>query len=172
MTSAPSPRGRRILVAEVTAEVGRRIQAWREQHDPEQARRLPPHSTLCYWAPAVAADELERQVLHAFNEPVTVRLGCVKQADNDQATLYVEVCQAEALDGALRRLYDGTYVKLPPADHWRWHVTCVRDTRGRDMSALWSAARGLDPDCSWHVDKVSYLELTDDHYEEIASWRV
>lgn len=172
MTSAASPQGRRILVAEVTGEAGRRIQAWREQQDPDQARRLPPHSTLCYWAPALPADELQRQVLHAFQEPVTVRLGCVKQGDNDQATLYVEVCEAEALDGALQRLYDGTFVALPPVDHWRWHVTCVRDTRGRDMDALWTAARGLEMECTWRVDKVTYLELYGDRYEELACWRV
>jgi hypothetical protein len=172
MTSAASPQGRRIVVAEVTGEAGRRIQAWRKQHDPEQARRLPPHSTLCYWAPHLPADELEQQVQHAFKEPVSVRLGCVKQGDNDQATLYVEVRQADALDSALQRLYDGTHVKLPSVDHWRWHVTCVRDTRGRDMDSLWAAARKLELDCAWRVDKVSYLELNGDRYDELACWRV
>ena len=172
MTSKPSPQGRRILVAEVTGETGRRIQAWRRQHDPEQAARLPPHSTLCYWVPDVPADDLELQVLHAFQEPVTVHLGCVKQGDNDQGTLYVEVSQASALDGALKRLYDGRYVEFPPVDHWRWHVTCVRDTRERDLDALWAAARELHIDCAWHIEKVSYMQLCGDRYEALACWQV
>ena len=55
-----SPPGRRVLVAVVTGEAGVRIQTWRERHDPEQARRLPPHTTLCYWAPVVKPELLEK----------------------------------------------------------------------------------------------------------------
>ena len=172
MTSQASPQGRRILVAEVTGEAGRRIQAWRETNDPQEAKRLPPHSTLCYWAPDASKQALGRQVNHAFSEPVTVRLCPVKQGDNDQGTLYVEVREAEALDAALQRLYDGTYVAMPTVDHWRWHVTCVRDTRERDLEALWAAARQLDLDCAWRIEKVSYLELRGNRYEELACWRV
>jgi hypothetical protein len=101
-----------------------------------------------------------------------VRLGCVKQGDTAQGTLYVEVREAEGLDAALKRLHDRRYVEFPPVDHWRWHVTCVRDTRGRDMQALWAAARGLDMDCAWRIEKVSYLQLCGVRYEELASWRV
>src|SRR3954464_9676265 len=86
-----SQPGRRVLVAVVTGEVGARIQAWRERHDPEQARRLPPHTTLCYWAPVVEPDLLERQVRHAFDRPVAVRLGSVHEFGNQDHTFYLEV---------------------------------------------------------------------------------
>ncbi|HWC28462.1 MAG TPA: 2'-5' RNA ligase family protein [Dehalococcoidia bacterium] len=172
MTSAPSPEGRRILVAEVTGEPGRRIQAWREQHDPEQARRLPPHSTLCYWAPDVPAEQMERQVRHAFQAPIEVCLGSMKLADNDQGTLFVEVLTTEDLDAALTRLYDAKHLRMPEMNHWRWHVTCVRETRGRDLDALWRAAAELQLNRPWRVDRVSYLQLAGDRYEEIAAWDV
>ena len=47
-SSVASPQGRRVLVAVVTGDPGERIQQWREKHDPDQAHRLPPHTTLCY----------------------------------------------------------------------------------------------------------------------------
>lgn len=173
MTSTPSPQGRRILVAVVTGEPGRKIQAWREENDPQEAKRLPPHTTLCYWAPDVPEDVLEQQVLHAFSEPVSVRLGGVKQGDNDQRTFFVEVTQTEELDHALRRLYDGTHVEMPDLNGgWKWHVTCVRDSRERDLDALWQAAKQLELGCQWRVSQVAYLQLNGERYEEIASWSV
>jgi 2'-5' RNA ligase len=136
MTSAASPQGRRILVALVTGEAGQRIQAWREQHDAEQAKRLPPHTTLCYWTPDVPLEQLEQQLRHAFPAPVTVRLGPVREFDNDQHTFYVEVEGTEALEECRRALYDGTFVNLPAAEAWAWHITCVRDSRDRDLEEL------------------------------------
>jgi hypothetical protein len=173
MTSTLSPEGRRILVAVVTGEAGDRIQAWREQHDPEQARRLPPHATLCYWAPAVAPETLERQVRHAFPAPFDVCLGEVRKGDNDQETFYVEVLDREPLDSALACLYDGTYVEMPKRrDDWLWHVTCVRESRGRDQDALMVAAKELCLDVPWTVDTVAYMELQGDTYAQLASWRL
>ena len=161
------------MVAVVTGEAGRRIQAWRELHDPEQAHRLPPHATLCYWAPDVDEDELEQQVLHAFQEPVRVKLGGVKRSDNDQRTFFVELGETEALGRALRQLYDGTHVEMPALNGgWKWHVTCVRDSRERDEAALWQAAESLQLGCEWRVRQVSYLQLCDDQYVELASWSV
>jgi hypothetical protein len=137
MTSAPSPEGRRILVAVVTGHAGEQIQRWREQYDPEQAKRLPPHATLCYWAPVADVENLEEQVRHAFPVPFDVRLGPVRLGTNDQQTMYVEVVDRSPLDEALVRLYDGTHVEMPVRrGDWLWHVTCVRESRGRDQAAL------------------------------------
>ncbi|HLF76209.1 MAG TPA: 2'-5' RNA ligase family protein [Dehalococcoidia bacterium] len=172
MTSAPSPQGRRILVAVVTGEAGERIQTWRLKNDPKEAERLPPHATLCYWAPQVEAEAFERQVRHAFPEPVSVKLGEVKIGDNDQGTYYVEVKDFAPLDAALARLYDGTFVEMPKRDVWRWHVSCVRDSRGRDRAAIWQAARELVLNQEWRVDKVAYLELRGTRYQELATWRL
>jgi len=175
MTSKPSPPGRRILIAVVTGEAGRRIQAWREQHDAEQARRLPPHATLCYWAPTVEPELLERQVRHAFDAEGTpsVRLGEVRKGDNDQETLYVEVLDTQPLNSMHARLYDGAFVPLPGRDGWLWHVTCVRESRGKDQEALWAAAQSLDlKDAPWTVDTVAYMELRGDRYESIATWQM
>ena len=170
MTSAPSPDGRRILVAVVTGEAGERIQAWRLLHDPEQAERLPPHSTLCYWAPSVAVETMERQIRHAFPGPVSVRLGKVAEFKNDQHTFYVEVVGTDALEECRRALYDGKYLTFPTADTWTWHVTVVRDSRDRDLRALREATKTLEIPYSWHVSKVSYLQLTGGRYAELASW--
>jgi hypothetical protein len=173
MTSTPSPQGRRILVAVVTGETGRRIQAWREENDPQEAKRLPPHTTLCYWAPEASEEALGMQVRHAFEAPVIVRLGGVKQGDNDQETLFVEVSETEGLEAALRRLYDGSHVEMPALNGgWKWHVTCVRDTRERDLEALWRAAEALSLGCEWRLGRVSYLELRGERYEGLASWQV
>ena len=82
-------------------------------HDPEQASRLPPHTTLCYWAPTVEPELLERQVRHAFDRPISVRLGSVHEFGNADQTFYVEVLETAALDAARARLYDGTHLELP-----------------------------------------------------------
>jgi hypothetical protein len=171
-SSTASPQGRRILVAVVTGAAGERIQRWREQHDPREARRLPPHTTLCYWAPAVDPSLLERQVRHAFCAPVRARLGSVHEFDNDQLTLYVEVLDSGPLDDARERLYDGSVLALPGHRPWTWHVTCVRESRGRDREALLGAAAALRLDEPWQVDTVAYLELQGDRYEPLATWHV
>ncbi len=172
MTSDPSPQGRRILVAVVTGEARERIQDWRDQHDPEQARRLPPHATLCYWAPSVEPAFLEQQVRHAFPTSFEVSLGSVHKGTNDQETLYIEVIDREPLDRALSRLYDGAYVAFPERSrNWLWHVTCVRESRGRNQEALLEAARSLHlHDAPWKVDTVAYMELQGDAYVTLALW--
>lgn len=167
-----SQQGRRLLVAVVTGELGVRIQAWREKHDPYQARRLPPHATLCYWAMVEDEDLLEKQVRHAFERPVIVRLGGVREFNNADHTFYVEVQDTAALDVARHRLYDGQYVILPRPAHWTWHVTCVRDSRGRDLDELRRAAAELRLDAPWRVTKIAHLELHDDRYEPLAEWLV
>jgi 2'-5' RNA ligase superfamily len=175
MTSKPSPPGRRILIAVVTGEAGRRIQTWREKYDPEQARRLPPHATLCYWAPTVEAELLERQVRHAFEAEgtPTVRLGQVRKGDNDQETLYVEVIDTAPLNAMHFRLCDGTFLPLPGRDDWLWHVTCVRESRGKDQVALMQAAQSLDlSDAPWTVETVAYMELRGDRYEPVTTWQM
>jgi hypothetical protein len=174
MTSTPSPEGRRILVAIVSGEAGARIQAWREQHDPEQANRLPPHATLCYWAPSIAPEILEKQVRHAFPEPFDVHLGQVRKGTNDQETLYVEVLDREPLDQALVTLYDGAFAILPERrPDWLWHVTCVRDSRGPDQDALMAAAQTLClQDTPWTVDTIAYMELQVGTYTRLASWNL
>jgi hypothetical protein len=172
MTSKESPQGRRILVAVVTGSLGDRIQAWRLWHDPQQAQRLPPHTTLCYWAPVAEPAVIEAQLRHAFCEPVVVHLGGVREFDNDQHTFYVELQQTAALDEARHRLYDGKHLELPPLTDWSWHVTCVRDSSERDLRKLRRTADELCLDAEWRVDTVSYLELRGSRYEELASWDV
>jgi 2'-5' RNA ligase len=171
-SSAVSPDGRRIMVAVVTGEAGDRIQRWRERHDPEQARRLPPHTTLCYWTPDVDLDRLERQVRHAFAGPVEVTLGGVREFDNDQHTFYIDVLDTGALDDARRRLYDSTHVALPGYREWTWHVTCVRESLGHDLDVLRAAAANLRVESRWKVDTVACLELRGDRYEPLATWCV
>src|SRR5581483_5868721 len=78
---------RRILVAVVTRATGEWIQAWRERHDPEQARRLPPHTTLGYRVPKLEPEALANQVRHAFAGRVTVQLGGVRAFDNAERTI-------------------------------------------------------------------------------------
>jgi hypothetical protein len=167
-----SPQGRRILIAPVAGESGRRIQRWRERYDPEQARRIPPHVTLCYWAPVVEPTILEPQIRHAYNQAILVQLGAVQEFDNADRTLYVSVLGTSQLDGARRRLYDGTYLQLPGRADWTWHVTCVRTSRGRDMARLRVAAEELNAEGGWLLDTISYLELRGDRYEMIAEWRI
>ena len=168
-----SPPGRRVLVAVVTGAAGARIQAWRQEYDPAQARRLPPHTTLCYWAPTVEPELLERQVRRAFDRPVAVRLGGVHEFDNDERTFYVEVLETAALDAARVRLYDGAHLALPGRTDWTWHVTCVRSSRDRDdLDTLRLAASTLQLDTTWSVETIAYLELRGDRYEAIATWRI
>lgn len=167
-----SPEGRRVLVARVTGEPGERIQAWRQLHDPQQACRLPPHATLCYWAPAVDPDIFHKQVRHAFDGPLTVRLGSVHAFDNPDHTFYIDVKDTQPLDAARQRLYDGTYLELPGRTDWTWHVTCVRKSRGRNLAELRAAATTLEIDMDWVVNTISYLELRGDHYETVTEWQV
>lgn len=171
-SSEASPPGRRVLVAVVTGDASDRIQQWRQAHDPKQARRLPPHVTLCYWAPNDGLDALERQVRYAFADPVIVRLGSVREFDNKEHTFYVEVNDTASLDAARLRLYDGTHRDLPPLREWTWHVTCVRDSRTRDLDELRHAAHGLCLDAEWYIDTVACLELRGDAYEPVATWMV
>ncbi len=170
--SDASPPGRRVLVAVVTGELGARIQAWRQHHDPEQARRLPPHATLCYWAPVVEPDLLERQVRHAFDRPIAARLGGVHEFDNRDNTFYVRVEDTAELDAARLRLYDGTHLELPRRPDWTWHVTCVRYGKNGNVAELRRRATELRLDAPWRVDTVAYLELRGDRYETVAEWRV
>jgi len=161
-----------VIIAEVTGAPGAAIQSWRERYDPREAVRLPPHLTLCYRAPALDRAVLEEQVHHAFREPVSVALGRVRQFPSEQRTLYVEVTNADALDRARRRLYDGTHVQLPGAESWAWHVTCLRDLRGRDDDALVAAAGDLRVATDWRVELISFRELRGDTYEALARWHV
>ena len=172
VASESSAQGRRVLVAVVTGEAGARIQTWRERHDPEQARRLPPHATLCYRAPVVEPELLERQVRHAFDRPIVARLGTVHEFGNEDHTFYVEVLDPAGLDDARTRLYDGTHLELPGRPDWTWHVTCVRYGRGRDLGALRRRAAELALDTVWQVDTIAYLELRGDRYETLVEWRV
>jgi hypothetical protein len=171
-SSVISPEGRRVLVAVVTGEPGARIQRWRETHDPGQASRIPPHTTLCYWVPEVPLADLKSQVIHAFRRPVRVRLGAVEEFDNEQHTFYVAVSDSAELDAARRRLYDGRYVALAGFREWTWHVTCVRESIGRDLLPLRAAARDLSLHSDWHIDTVACLELQDARYVALAEWSV
>jgi 2'-5' RNA ligase len=172
LAAAGSPPGRRILVAVVTGAVGRRIQAWRERYDAAQAARLPPHATLCYWASVEPGAALEAQVRHAFPGPVEVRLGGVREFANEEHTFYVEVLETAALDAARQRLYDRTHVALPRrlGLDWTWHVTCVRDSRGRDREVLRRLATELTVDAPWRVERIAHLELRGERYEPLAEF--
>jgi hypothetical protein len=170
--SEASPPGRRVLVAVVTGEAGARIQVWRERHDREQARRLLPHTTLCYWAPTVEPELLERQVQHAFDRPVAVWLGSVHEFDNLDHTFYVEVLEAADLDAARARFYDGSFLELPGGPDWTWHVTCVRYSVRRDLDELRRLVTDLSVNATWQVDTIAYLALRGDRYEPRAEWRV
>lgn len=132
-----SEQGRRILIAPIEGAAGDRIQAWRTAHDPEQARRYPPHVTLCYEPPADDAPDaraaLARQVTHAFPSAVPVHLGGVRQFEGGHGTLYVEVLAHETLDAARERLFDGTHARFPTLRPWPWHISCLRRA---DQTAL------------------------------------
>jgi 2'-5' RNA ligase len=163
--------GRRVVAAVVDGEAGERIQRWREVHDPRQAARLPPHLTLCYWAPRADADLIERQVRHAFPEPVEVYLGGVKAFRNPEQTRYVEVLQTDELDAARARLYDGTYVPFPEVTRWRWHVTLVRYAH-RVLAESVGAADRWSLDTAWTLSRFAYLELTPHGWEWLGEWRL
>ncbi len=170
-----SAQGRRVLVAVVTGVIGERVQAWRDEHDPGQARRIPPHSTLAYWPPTVDGDgigTLEAQVRHAFDLPVSVHCGAVHEFANTEHTFYVALTATEALDRARTRLFDGSHVSMGTLTPWPWHITCVRRAHGRDLTALRYAAATLDFNDTWTVDTVAYLELRGDRYEPVAQWKV
>src|SRR5262245_60745917 len=169
-----SPAGRRILVAVVTGEVGARIQAWRQRYDSAQAARLPPHATLCYWASVEPDAALEAQVRHAFPRPVEVRLGRVREFDNGEHTFYVEGLDTADLDAARLRLYDGTHLELPRrlGLDWSWHVTCVRDSRGRDRDVLRRLAEGLTLDAPWRIERVAHMELSGGRYESLVEFEI
>ena len=122
-----SEQGRGILLAVVTGEAAARIQRWREAHDPDQARRYPPHATLCYRVPDDldahgGIEALDAQVRHAFPAPLDVALGRPRIFENPGRTMYVEVRDHEALDAARERLTDGTHLDLPGREGWTWHV--------------------------------------------------
>jgi len=167
-----SPQGRRILIAIVTGEVGEKIQAWRTINDPEEAIRLPPHTTLCYWAPTVEPELLEQQVRHAFPAPITVHLGEVHEFENREQTFFIEVGDTEALDAAREVLYDGSIVELPRDRNWIWHVTCVRRSTGRDRAELQAALAGFSVNAPWTIDTIAYMELRGNIYETIAEWKL
>jgi len=167
-----SPQGRRILIAVVTGPAGDVIQRWRETHDPEQARRIPPHTTLCYWAPVVDPAELEGQVRHAFPAPIPVRLGAVRTFHNRDRTRYLPVLDTDEFDAARVRLYDGTHTQLPKDHDWEWHVTCVRYAAAWSHEDLAEATAALPADAAWVVDTVAYMELRDGVYEPIVTWRI
>lgn len=162
-----------MLVAPVTGEAGRIIQEWRRKFDPVQALRLPPHLTLCYQVPPLPLDMLERQVRHAFDTSVIVRLGGVRQMANRDRTFYVEVLDTAALDRARGRLYDGRFCTLGRLRAWRWHITCLRYAAHRpDLKRLQDAARAFQAPSTWRIDAVACLELRDDRYVTLAAWRV
>lgn len=167
-----SPQGRRILIAPVRGEIGEHIQRWRERYEPQQARRIPPHATLCYWAPSVNPEALEGQVRHAFDQPVTVRLGGVHEFDNADRTFYIDLSDTARLDAARKRLFDGRRLQLNGNSDWTWHVTCVRSSRGKDLTELRAAASDLTTQADWQIDTISYLELRADRYETIAEWQI
>ena len=169
-----SAQANRVLVAVVTGDVGARIQLWREKNDPDQARRLPPHATLCYKATVDDEEALEKQVHHAFATPVTVRLGPVKEFEHGEGTFYVHVGDTDGLDEARRRLYDDTHLALTKRAPWTWHVTCVRYPRDplHNIAALRAAKPELDFDLPWRIDRVAHLELRGDRYEPLAEWDV
>jgi hypothetical protein len=170
-----STNGRRVLVAVVTGEPGERIQAWREEFDPTQARRLPPHATLAYWAAVDPGDEdrFNAQIRHAFPAPVPVRLGEVHEFDNEDQTFYVEVCDTDALDAARVRLFDGRHFAFPEQRQaWDWHVTVVRYGRKVNLDVIRANTDALRLDAAWHVDTIAWLELREGIYHELRRWEL
>jgi hypothetical protein len=168
-----SQNGRRVLVAVVTGEVGERIQAWREEFDTEQARRLPPHATLAYQAAVDPADEerFDAQIRHAFPSPIPVRLGEVREFDNADRTFFVEVQDTEALDAARVRLFDGACFTFPEQrQEWDWHVTVVRYGRKADVDVIQANIDALRLNTEWLVDTIAWLELRDGVYHELQRW--
>jgi hypothetical protein len=162
---------RRVLVAPVTGELGARIQAWREQYDPRQAWRLPPHLTVCYRPPDEPLDVLEAQVRHAFPQRVRVRLGAVGELPHREVPLVVQVFDTDLLDAARVRLFDGTYTQMGGRSEWPWHITCVRYGQSRDRPALLEAAsHELALDHPWTITHLTYMERRNGRYEPLAEW--
>lgn len=175
MSDTPSPNGRRVLVAVVSGTVGEAIQAWRLEHDPKQARRLPPHATLCYWAPPIDdADALDRQIRHAFPVPVTVTLGGVHEFTNRDGTFFIEVNSSDDLNAARARLFDGSFCKLDGQQDFTWHVTCVRYPEESQRDALRASVHELTATVAespvWTIDTIAWLELRDGVYKPIRTW--
>lgn len=169
-----SPAGRRVLVAVVTGTVGDAIQRWRTEHDPAQARRLPPHATLCYWLAPGDLAGLESQIHHAFPVQITVRLGTPAIFANADRTIYLPVEQGPdgSLDAARERLFDGHFVPLRRERDWQWHITCVRYGIRGDPDTLLAVARTLPAGQPWTIDTVAALELRGDRYEALATWQI
>ncbi len=162
---------RRVLVAIVPGEAGARIQQWREEHDPWRARLLPPHLTLCYRPPHAPLSDIQAQVRHAFPSPVRVMLGDVGQLPNRDGTLVVLIREAEQLDEARRRLFDGTHVEMGGYREWPWHVTWIRYGLKSDSAAkLALGEHALSFDQPWLLDTISLLELRNGRYEPVAEW--
>ena len=177
MTEQDSPNGRRVLVAVVTGALGELIQRWREQYDPEQARRLPPHATLCYWAPdGEDAEALDRQIRHAFTSPVEVRLGGVHEFTNRDGTFFIEVGDTDALNAARTRLYNATHLALTGESDFTWHVTCIRYPDDSRREELRLAAAELTSQIAanpvWTVDSIALLQLRGDRYEPLKTWTI
>lgn len=167
--------GRRVIVALVTGDAGARIQAWRQEFDPDQARRIPPHATLAYWATVDPGAEaaLDAQVRHAFPEQIQVRLGEVHEFDNADRTRYVDISNAGALDAARARLFNGRHVTFPEQRHaWDWHVTVVRYGRTVDIDEIRANADTLALHTPWTVDTIAWLELRGGVYHELRRWQL
>jgi hypothetical protein len=163
--------GRRVLVAVVPGLLGDRIQAWRERYDTRQARRLPPHLTVCYRPPLADLRAIEAQVRHAFATPLTVRLGPVFVLAHPEAPLAVGVHDTSDLDHARQKLFDGTHVQMGGRHEWPWHITCVRYGHSRDREALLAAAATeLALNAPWQIETINYLELRQGQYEPVAEW--
>ena len=111
---------------------------------------------------------------HAFPEPVEVRLGGVREFENEERTFYVDVLETAGLDAARRRLYARRHVALPRrlGLDWTWHVTCVRDSRGRDREVLRRLAAELAIDAPWRVERIAHLELRGRRYEPLAEFEL
>lgn len=171
-----SEQGRRILIAPIEGAAGERIQAWRLVHDPAQARRYPPHVTLCYDPPhddsPAARGALAQQVAHAFPAAVPVHLGGVHRFSGGTETLYVEVLAHEALDAARERLFDGAHARFPVLRPWPWHVSCLRNaaTASPDVVAAARAALALDE--PYAIAAVEYRELQGEVYEVLERWEL
>jgi hypothetical protein len=101
-----------------------------------------------------------------------VRLGGVREFDNDEHTFYVEVLDTAPLDRARGRLYDGAHAALPLLKEWTWHVTCIRNSRRCDPHELRVHAQKLTLDAPWMVDTVSFMELRGDRSKPLATWHV
>ncbi|MBV9171378.1 MAG: 2'-5' RNA ligase family protein [Chloroflexi bacterium] len=164
--------GRRVLVAPVDGALGRRIQAWRETHDPPYAAVMGPHLTLCYQPTPAASELIEAQVRHALPGPLNINLSTVGELGNRDCTLCIAITETSELDAARERLFDGRFVQLEGYRTWRWHVTLVRNGRARDRAALVAhAARELRVEGErLEMRTVELLERGPERYEAIGRW--